>query len=311
MKLGKKYSNRYLKDKEINKITFEEKIENIKNKILENINELEIKQNKDILILIDFNLYNNNEDNFYTKTYKLDVFIDETISIVNNYLSGYDRLSVFIFTSEYHILCPLMYINEIDINSFSKDIMNYKNISLKEKSESEEYDININDFNYKDIEFNLGGNNNEYSQKGSLELSEQSEKNYNKLKGLVKAINYLDKYLKMKGEEKKEKYIILFTDMLNMELFDEEQIEKILGKLNEDKEVIFLLVGKNEKIGITNENYNNVNFNNYKKIEKLILSKFGEKSVEINFENMKKLKTILSINNLIKEDIIYPNEIYK
>ena len=248
-KLGKKYSNRYIKNKEINAITFGEKIDNIRHKILENINEFEIKQNKDILILIDFNLYNINEDNLYTKTYKLDVFIDETISIVNNYLSGYDKFSVFIYTSEYHIICPLMYVNKIDIKSFSKDIMNYKNIILKEKNESEEYDININDFNDKNIQFDLEGNNiNEYSQEGSLELSEQSENNYNKINGLVKAINYLNKYSKMKGEEKKEKYIILFTDMLNMELFDEEQIEKILENLNEDKEVIFLLVGKNEKM---------------------------------------------------------------
>jgi len=311
LKLGKKYSNRYLKAKEINTVTFGEKIEKIKHKILENIKEFEIKQNKDILILIDFNLYNNNEDNLYTKTYKLDAFIDETISIVNNYLSGYDRLSVFIYTNEYHIICPLMYVNKIDINSFSKDIMNYKNINLKEKNETEEYDININDFNDKDIKFNLGGNNNEYSQEESLELSEQSEKNYNKINGLIKTINFMNNYSKLKEEEKKEKYFILFTDMLNMELFDEEQIEKILKNLNEDKEVIFLLVGKNEKIVPKKEIHNNVNFNNYKKIEQLILSKFGEKSVEINFENMKKIKTILSINNLIREDIIYPNEIYK
>jgi len=308
LKLGKKYSNRYLKSKEINKITFGEKIDNIKHKILENLNEFEIKHNKDILILIDFNLYNNNEDNLYTKTYKLDVFIDETISIVNNYLSGYDRLSVFIYTNEYHIICPLMYVNKIDINSFSKDIMNYKNITLKEKNETEEYDINLNDFNDKDIEFNLGGNIiNEYSQEGSLELSEQSEKNYNKINGLIKTINFMNNYSKLKGEEIKEKYIILFTDMLNMELFDEEQIEKIFENLNEDKEVIFLLVGKNEKIDLKKENHNN----NFIKIEQLILSKFGEKSVEIKFENMKEIKAILSVNNLIREDIIYPNEIYK
>ena len=205
-----------------------------------------------------------------------------------------------------------MYVNKIDINSFSKDIMNYKNINLKEKNETEECDININDFNEKDIEFNLGGNNiDEYSQEGSLELSEQSENNYNKINGLIKTINFMNNYSKLKGEEKKEKYIIFFTDMLNIELFDEEQIEKILENLNEDKEIIFLLVGKNEKIELKKENHNNVNFNNYKKIEQLILSKFGEKSVEINFENMKKIKTILSINNLIREDIIYPNEIYK
>ena len=264
--------------------------------------------------MIDFNLYNNNEDNVYAKNYKLDVFIDETISIVNNYLCSYDRCSVFIYTNEYYIICPLMYVNNIDINSFSKDLINYKNITFKEKNETEDYDINLNDFKDNDIEFNLGENNtNEYSQEESLELSQKEEKNYNKINGLIKTINFINNYSKMKGEEKKEKYIILFTDMLNMEYFDEEQIEKILDNLNKDKDVIFLLVGKNEKIGVKKDNHNNINihFNNYKKIENIILSKYGEKSDIINFENMKKIKTILSSNTIIRDEIIYPNEIYK
>jgi len=314
LSIGKKYSNRYLKGKEINTETFGEKIEKIKYNILKNIKEFEIKENKDILILIDFNLYNNNEDNVYAKNYKLDVFIDETISIVNNYLCSYDRCSVFIYTNEYYIICPLMYVNNIDINSFSKDLINYKNITFKEKNETEDYDINLNDFKDNDIEFNLGENNfNEYSQEESLELSQKEEKNYNKINGLIKTINFINNYSKMKGEEKKEKYIILFTDMLNMEYFDEEQIEKILDNLNKDKDVIFLLVGKNEKIGVKKDNHNNINihFNNYKKIENIILSKYGEKSDIINFENMKKIKTILSSNTIIRDEIIYPNEIYK
>ena len=40
-------------------------------------------------------------------------------------------------------------------------------------------------------------------------------------------------------------------------------------------------------------------------------NKFGEKSDVIDFENMKKIKTILSSNNFIEDEIIYPNEIYK
>ena len=43
---------------------------------------------------------------------------------------------------------------------------------------------------------------------------------------------------------------------------------------------------------------------------KLILKKFDERSETIEFENMKKIKTILSSNNVIKDEIIYPNEIY-
>ena len=41
------------------------------------------------------------------------------------------------------------------------------------------------------------------------------------------------------------------------------------------------------------------------------MNKFGEKSEIINFENMTKIKTVLSYNNVIKDESIYPNEIYK
>ena len=46
-------------------------------------------------------------------------------------------------------------------------------------------------------------------------------------------------------------------------------------------------------------------------IEELILSKYGENSEIIYFENMKKINTILSNNKVIKDEIFYPNEIYK
>ena len=161
---------------------------------------------------------------------------------------------VFLFILVHNIVCPLMYVNKIDKNSFSKDLINYKNITFKESNEIDEYDIKINDFKYNDIGFNLGGSNiNEYSQEESFELSEKEEKKYNKINGLIKAINYLNKYSKMKGEEKKEKYIILFTDMLNMKFNDQEEIELIMDNLKENKEAFFLLVGKTEKIDLKKE----------------------------------------------------------
>ena len=76
-----------------------------------------------------------------------------------------------------------------------------------------------------------------------------------------------------------------------------------------DKKISLLLVGKNKKYN-TNKEKNDFNDNNIK-FEKLILSKYGEKSEIIYFENMKKIKTILSNNNVIKDEIIYPNELYK
>ena len=114
----------------------------------------------------------------------------------------------------------------------------------------------------------------------------------------------------MKESIKNEKYIILFTDLLNIKSIEEEKIEKILEGLISDKEAILLLVGKNKEIiNIKNEKDNFIE--NEQIIEEIILSKFGEKSEIINFENMKKIKTILSNNKVIKDEIIFPNEIYK
>ena len=277
-----------------NKISFGEKIEKIKKVIMRNISECNSKQEKDVIILMDFNVYDTKEENLYKKSDNIDLFIDETKLILNNYLSPNDRLSVLIYLEQHRMLCPLMSVNKIDNNSFLKDLIYYKNKIFEEVDETEENDIISN-------EFYLGENNNsENSQEDSYELCGEKENLFNKLKGLVKAINYITDYLRLKKEAKNEKYIILFCDLLNMQIKDNEPIKKIFEKLNADKESVFLLVIKNQK-----------NLKNEKIIENLILSKFDEKSEIINFENMINIKTILSNNNVIKDEIIYPNEIYK
>ena len=197
-----------------------------------------------------------------------------------------------------------MRINKIDTNSFSKDLNNLKNIFFSGKIEDEEYDINLD-------EFNLGENNlSEHSKEDSFEMNEKEEQiTNNKITGLVKTINYINNYSAMKEEVKNEKYIIVFTDMLNIKANDDEQIEKNLKILKGDKGVIFLLVGKNKKFKF--KKGTNINKTKEIKFGDNILNKYGEKSELIYFENMKKIKTILSNNNVIKDEIIYPNEIYK
>ena len=69
------------------------------------------------------------------------------------------------------------------------------------------------------------------------------------------------------------------------------------------------MIGKNKKINKKNEHLVNNEYIN--DIEELILSKYGENSEIIYFENMKKINTILSNNKVIKDEIFYPNEIYK
>ena len=229
--------------------------------------------------------------------------------ILNNYLSSSDRLSVFIHSKNYQIICPLMKVDQIDNDSFSKDLIYYKNKILNVVKEKE---YNDNNLDFK--EFNLGGNiSSDHSQEESFEIYENEENNndnYDKINGFVKSINYIINYSQMKEKINNEKYIIIFTDMLNVPLIEDESIKDIFEKLNGSKFIILLLVGKKKNSKLQKDIINN-NIENIKDIEDLILGKFGEKSEVIPFENMKKIKTILSNNKVIKDQVFYPNEIYK
>ena len=83
---------------------------------------------------------------------------------------------------------------------------------------------------------------------------------------------------------------------------DYKLIEVINDDLKENNEVIFLLVGRTKKLKVKDENNNSLK--NDKKLEELILSKIGENSDIIYLENMKKIKSILSNNDVIKKEDI-------
>ena len=215
-----------------------------------------------------------------------------------HYLSSNDRIAVFIYIKQYHIIQPLICKCFIDIKNFYKDLLYLKNISLQEKKEQDEYDINLEEF--KTSEFQLGGKEfNEQSQEEdeSSDYFIKEDIKYDLIEGLIETINYIKNYFKMKESIKNEKYIIFFT---------------IFNKLKQNKESILLLVGKNKIFKYTNNN-NSIDENERENenIIEFIMNKFGEKSEIINFENMTKIKTVLSYNNVIKDEIIYPNEIYK
>ena len=306
-------SSRLLKVKDIDINTFGKKIDIIKNDIKQDIEEYNIKKEKDLIILIDFNIYHKKEGKSNTKIIKIDAFIEQTIVILNNYLSNNDRLCVIIYEDNYNIICPLLCVNQIDNESFSKDLYYFKNKTCKKSNEIEEYGINLIELKNNDFDFRLNENHHDddsYENSSEISDNENEEKKIEKINGLIKTLNYIINYLYMKESIKNEKYIILFTDLLNIKSIEEEKIEKILEGLISDKEAILLLVGKNKEIiNIKNEKDNFIE--NEQIIEEIILSKFGEKSEIINFENMKKIKTILSNNKVIKDEIIFPNEIYK
>ena len=298
---------------EKNDITFRGEIENIKNEILKDISECNQKQAKDIIILIDFNLYeqelNNNNSN------KIDAFIDQTKTILNSYLSSNDRLGVFIYTKHYKIICPLMCKITIDINNFSKDLIYYKKKIFKEIDETEELDMDMNENDLLNEKIDFQSNNDNFSEQrsedDSLDENNKKMKNILIVSGLIKSINYTRSYLKKKEAFKNEKYIILFTDLFNYFRMSDEEIRRKFENLNRDKEVQFLLVGKNKMRNIKNEKEKIIEEEDEKIIIEVINEKFGERSELINFENMKKIQTILSSNNVIKDEIIFPNEIYK
>ena len=126
--------------------TFNEEIQIIKNGIVKNISECNAKKEKDIIIIVDFNIYkkrDNNEINIHI----IDAFLTETKIILKYYL----RYAVFIYETGYKIICPLLYKYQIDIKSFSKDLINYKNIILKDYINKNELmeDINSKDFEYE------------------------------------------------------------------------------------------------------------------------------------------------------------------
>ena len=305
--------------KEKNKytFTFKQEMEKIKISIMNDIDECNIKQVKDIIIIIDFNKYNQNNNNSLNIIDKIDSFIDQTKTVLDNYLSNNDRFGVFIYTYEYQIICPLLIKNKIDMKNFSKDLIHYKKSIFNEMEENDEFnedELNESYLQKEKMEFNMNEGSN-FSNSDNIDSFKDKEpqiKIDNIIKGLIETINYSKNYLKMKDDSKNEKYIILFTDLFNNYKISDELIMNNFNNLDEDKNIIFLLVGKNKSKDFQKDKDILIEeINEEKKIIKLISNKFNNKSEVIYFENMKKIKTILSSNNVIKDEIIYPNEIYK
>ena len=304
----------YLKEKNL---TFAQEIENFQEIITNEIKECCAKNAKDIIVILDFNIYNPDSN---SSNEKIESFIDQTHIILNDYLSNNDRLSVFIYSTQYKILCSLLAKNEIDFNSFSNDLNNYKMIIFKEK---EEYSNTSEDNNMNEL---IGENGLENMEKTKIEFQQhfsdpQSKDSFNTeesnqsnisdiLKGFVETINYSKKYLKMKEGKKNEKYLIIFTDLFNYYKTNDEIISSNLDNIKEDKNIIFLLVGKNDLNNDAKRNNNLLDDEDENHLKEILMNKYDKKSQIIYYENMKQIKNILS-NNVIRDDIIYPNEIYK
>ena len=171
----------------------------------------------------------------------------------------------------------------------------------------------MNDLQNEKIEFQSNGDQFSEPNRSQTDSNEDDKKERDILifSGLIKSINYIINYIKAKEAGENEKYIILFTDVFNYYKVTEEEIGKKFSNINRDKEIHFILAGKNTRKNLNNEKEFSILDDDGKKLNEIIADKFGDKSEVIVFENMKKIKTILSNNNVIKDEILFPNEIYK
>ena len=305
-KIFKNKEDNYINDIK-NKISHEE-IKIIKRSVINDISKCNAKQNKDIIILIDFNIYSKTEKKEINID-KINLFINQANSILKNYLSKNDRLAVFIYIKQYYIICPLLHKNQIDIKNFSNDLNYFKSKIFENNDDEHEYNINLS------VDLELEGENLKENSEDEEELFENDNNNkielinYN-IDKLAETINYIQNYFKKKEDIKNEKYLILFTDLFNADLLnDKKYIEKFFDRIKNNKNTIFLLVGKNKE---NNENnLSSIEFTSDKFILNFVCDNFSKKSKLIYLESMSEIKNILSYNNVIVNEIIFPNEIYK
>ena len=284
-----------------------DKMKEIMENILNDINECNEKQLKDIIILVDCN---------FSNKITVDSFMDVTKTVLKNYLTNNDRLGVFILISDYRIICPMLRKSEIDFFNFSKDLDNYSDKLFKKQRLDSSLGNEIIQEKLGRIESESFKN----SQENSLSNEEliENKENINNygipIEKTIKSLNYCINYLKMKEINTNEKFFIYFSSYIenfmdylidlreynHLQNLSYESEEKEKTYLQKDKKIHFLLVGK-----INSEEKDVIEY------EKLLLQYYGSKSEIVPFDNMKKIKSILSSNNIINDNIIFANEVYK
>ena len=262
-------------------------IQKILKEIKSDIKQTNEKQIKDIMIILDsIGIENTIFSNY----------LDEVKIILKNYLTDYDRFCLFVFDNKCRIICPMMEKNKIDIINLINYMDNYnekRNNNLNSESEINTNTYTISNSMNSDI----------------LSSSEQSSiNNEMTLKEIIDSINYCINYLLMKNNPNNENYILYFTNLFSDEneennIYLNNRFKLHINRIKKDNAINFILICRinvNIQNNIRDEIVNNK-----------ILSGFGDKSEFINYDNMKKIKTILSRNTIINDKIIFPNEIYQ
>jgi len=290
-----------------NKITFCNGIKMIINEVNKDIEECNIKQLKDVLFIIDRNFC----DDLMLKS-----FIEEIKVIIQNNINKKDRIGLVLLDKQYYILSPLNTKKNIDIQSLYNDL----NIKINKKNGLNVEKITFLDENNLFFEKKLSiktGKESIYKdlEEEEEELEEEEENSHESViindkkdnkEIVIKVIEFLRffvHYSIMKENENNERYIIffsnIFNEMKNNFTIIKEEFEKV-----HDVNLNLLIVGKLKKYIMDVKRAKQI-------INNFLLRNLGSKSEFVEFENIKKIKTILSSNSSIVDDIIFPNEIYK
>ena len=107
------------------------------------------------------------------------------------------------------------------------------------------------------------------------------------MKGLIDTINFTKKYLKIKEGIKNERYLIIFTDLFNYYKISDEVMLNNINNLEEDKDIVCLLIGKNNLENAIKGKNTLLEEDDGKELKKILLNKFGKQSEIIYYENMK------------------------
>ena len=266
-------------------ITYLEKIEEISKKVKKDIDECNAKQLKDVLIIVD---------GINIDRYPYEVYIDESKTILKNYLTGNDRFSMFIFNSKCRIVCPMMEKKNIDLNHLTQYFESFEN---KFKS---------NGSSYKGSYADETENNDESESEYISSNTSSDYNNYMTIKEIISSINYCINYLLLKGVETNDKFLIYFTHLFSNDesnFYLDEEFRENFKKIKKDKNINFIIVGR--------FNQNSVFLKDKDNLISSVFHGFGDKSELVTSENMNVIKNILSCNNIINDNIIFPNEIYQ
>ena len=251
------------------------------NQISKDIDECNIKQLKDILIIVDGT--NIEKNPFQT-------YVDESKTILKSYLLRNDRFSMFIFNSKCRIVCKKKKKKNIDIVNLEEYI----------KTISNKYE-NIYNESYKGSY--ASENESESLEDLSSEISKKSYSFYQmNLKEIISSLNYCINYLLLKGVEKNEKFLLYFTHLFSRQdgyYYLSEEFLNEIKKIKKDKNINLIIIGKyNSESPLFYDKSNIINN---------LFNGFGEKSEFVSSENMIKIKSILYCNNIINKNIIFLN----